>query len=82
MIHALAEVGRNIRSVAQAKHNLQAGDVRSGVCLPILGPRLDLIDFYKVSKLKVMLRTAIVKNVAPPQSDYYKRFKKTYPLLQ
>jgi hypothetical protein len=42
-----------IGASAQAKHQLQAGDAVSGDALPVADPRLETVEFYKVSNLKV-----------------------------
>ncbi|MGB7461401.1 MAG: hypothetical protein WBW14_00770, partial [Candidatus Acidiferrum sp.] len=38
---------------AQAKHQFQVGDTVSGEALPVADPRLEIVEFYKVSNLKV-----------------------------
>ena len=41
---------------AQAKHAFRVGDVASGQCLPVQDKRTETVEFYKVSKLKVLER--------------------------
>ncbi|NLL20071.1 MAG: hypothetical protein GX262_13815 [Clostridia bacterium] len=55
-----------IGKAAQAKHSFQAGDVISGECLPVPDPRLEPVDFYKVSKLKIIRRTGENQTKEPP----------------
>ena len=43
---------------AHTKHQLQAGNAVSGNALPVADPRLETVEFYKVSKLKVGLPEA------------------------
>jgi hypothetical protein len=38
---------------AHAKHQFRAGDTVSGEALPVADPRLETVEFYKVSNLKV-----------------------------
>ncbi len=51
---------------AHAKHQFQAGTVVSGVALPVPDPRLETVEFYKVSKLKVGLPEAKDATMPPP----------------
>jgi len=37
---------------AHAKHQFQVGDTVSGEALPVADPRLETVEFYKVSNLK------------------------------
>jgi hypothetical protein len=55
-----------IGKAAQIKHCFRAGDVISGECLPVPDPRREPVDFYKVSKLKVIQRAAAEKTEEPP----------------
>lgn len=50
---------------AHRKHQFQVGDAVSGEALPIADPRLETVDFYKVSALKVLGRT-VGKDLPPP----------------
>lgn len=38
---------------AHAKHRFRAGDTVAGVALPVADPRLETVEFYKVSDLRV-----------------------------
>lgn len=42
---------------AQAKHEFRVGDVVSGQCEPVQDSRTEAVEFYKVSKLKLLGRT-------------------------
>jgi len=55
-----------IGKAAQAKHSFQAGDEISGECVPVPDLDLEPVDFYKVSKLKVIQRGKDMKTEAPP----------------
>ncbi|MDD2497277.1 MAG: hypothetical protein PHY90_03945 [Desulfitobacteriaceae bacterium] len=43
-----------IGKAAQAKFNFKVNDVISGECLPVTDPDMEPVDYYKVSKLKVI----------------------------
>jgi hypothetical protein len=65
---------------AHVKHQVQAGDSVSGEALPIVDPRLETVEFYKVSALKVVERQAGKatspppwRGVPPPLSVYRER---------
>jgi hypothetical protein len=49
---------------AHTKHSFRAGNAVSGDALPVGDPRLETVEFYKVSKLKVGLPEA--EDQAPP----------------
>jgi len=51
---------------AQGKHQFLAGNVVSGDALPVLDARLETVEFYKVSKLKVGLPEAKNETMPPP----------------
>ena len=51
---------------AQAKHLFRAGDVVSGQCLPVEDSRTETVEFYKVSKLKVLERQPEEQRESPP----------------
>jgi hypothetical protein len=40
---------------ARAKHQFQVGDTVSGEALPVADPRLETVEFYKVSNLKAQI---------------------------
>ena len=44
---------------AQAKHQFQVGATVSGEALPVADPRLEIVEFYKVSNLKVAVRNPV-----------------------
>jgi hypothetical protein len=50
---------------AHAKHQFRAGDIVSGMCEPVADSRLEAVEFYKTSGLKVLER-AEQWVVAPP----------------
>lgn len=65
---------------AHAKHNFRAGDMVSGDALPLVDPRLETVEFYKVSNLKVTvgevqdeLQPPPWRGVPPPLSVYRER---------
>ena len=51
---------------AQAKHCLRVGDVVSGLAEPVLDDRLEVVEFYKASKLKVEKRVEAEGHEPPP----------------
>jgi hypothetical protein len=50
---------------AHAKHQFRVGDVVSGEAQPAADPRLETVEFYKVSKLKVTAR-GVAEEIQPP----------------
>lgn len=54
---------------AHAKHQLRAGDSVSGDALPVVDPRLESVEFYKVSNLKVTAREIEEEAEPPPWHD-------------
>jgi hypothetical protein len=44
---------------AQAKQAFQAGDIIRGACAPVEDPNKETVEFYKVSGLKVMVKSQI-----------------------
>jgi len=50
---------------AHAKHQFQAGDTVSGEALPVADPRLETVEFYKVSSLKA-IRPGLAEETPPP----------------
>jgi hypothetical protein len=50
---------------AHAKHQFQAGDTVSGEALPVADPRLETVEFYKVSSLKA-IRPGLADETPPP----------------
>ena len=51
---------------AQAKHEFRVGDVVSGQCEPVQDDCVETVEFYKVSKLKVMERAVKEQVEVPP----------------
>ena len=50
---------------AHSKHQFRAGDTVSGEAVPVADPRLETVEFYKVSRLKTM-RGRIEEQAQPP----------------
>jgi hypothetical protein len=51
---------------AHARHQFRAGDTVSGDALPVVDPRLETVEFYKISNLKVRGRETEEEPLAPP----------------
>ena len=51
---------------AHAKHGFRAGDTVSGVALPVSDPRLETVEFYRVSDLRVSVREMEEETQPPP----------------
>ena len=51
---------------AQGKHLFRKGDVISGLCQPVEDTKLETVEFYKVSRLKLLQRPAEIDKKAPP----------------
>jgi hypothetical protein len=51
---------------AQSKNKLCAGSIIKGECLPVEDQRLETVEFYKVSKLKVLKRYSKKESSPPP----------------
>lgn len=51
---------------AQKKHQLQVGDTLSGRAEPVADPRLEPVEFYKASGLKIIERSGWDKPPPPP----------------
>jgi len=51
---------------AHAKHHFQAGDTISGDALPLADSRLETVEFYKISNLKVTARRVGEETQPPP----------------
>jgi hypothetical protein len=51
---------------AHAKHQFQVGDTVSGEVVPVADPRLETVEFYKVSNLKVTVREVVEEAPTPP----------------
>ena len=55
-----------IGKAAQAKHEFRAGDIVCGQSQPVLDNRLEAVEFYKTSKLKVIARAKEEHQNPPP----------------
>jgi hypothetical protein len=55
-----------IGKAAQAKHGFRVGDRASGQSLPVFDNRLEVVEFYKTSRLKIIERTAEHLSEPPP----------------
>lgn len=69
-----------IGPAAQAKHVSECGDVASGQAEPVPDPRLDPVDFYRVTRLRVSKppERAVIEappwtGIAPPLEVYGRR---------
>jgi hypothetical protein len=51
---------------AHVKHRFRAGDTASGDALPVADPRLETVEFYKVSDLRVSVVEIEEKTQPPP----------------
>lgn len=51
---------------AQAKHRFQTGHVVRGLCEPVADPRIEPVDYYKVSKIEILSRAAVEDIASPP----------------
>ena len=58
-----------IGETAQAKHGFRVGDQVQGECLPVATPQTEPAEFYKVSKLIVLERSAPANPTPPPWMD-------------
>ena len=55
-----------IGKATQAKHGFRVGDRVSGQSLPVFDNRLEVVEFYKTSRLKIIERSAEHLNEPPP----------------
>jgi hypothetical protein len=55
-----------IGKAAQAKHQFRVGDKVSGRSAPVINPKMEPVDYYKTAGLKVVRRTAVDEQTAPP----------------
>lgn len=51
---------------AQSKHKLQAGDILSGRAEPVSDPKMEPVEFYKASGLKIVERAGERDSSPPP----------------
>ncbi|MGE4284397.1 MAG: hypothetical protein AB7G87_11840 [Clostridia bacterium] len=66
-----------IGKAAHAKHQFKVNDVISGECLPVPDPDMEPVDYYKVSKLKVISNveqgsTSSPWELVPPELEVYR----------
>jgi hypothetical protein len=62
----LGEFSVGIGPTAQARHEFEAGDRVSGLAVPVTDPRLEPVEFYRTSRLRVIARAADERPAAPP----------------
>jgi hypothetical protein len=62
---------------AHARHQFRAGDSVSGDALPVVDPRLETVEFYKIGDLKVRGREAEEEPLAPPWLGFHHRLRLT-----
>jgi hypothetical protein len=55
-----------IGKVTQAKFQFRAGDLVSGMAVPVNDSRIEIAEFYKVSKLKLIERREVGNENGPP----------------
>lgn len=55
-----------ISQAAQAKHKFQVGDVLTGRAVPVADPKMEAVEFYKASALKVIERANEDNAASPP----------------
>ena len=58
-----------IGKAAQAKHSFRVGDGVAGEAEPVADSRLEPVEFYKVAKLKLIMRATATESAAPPCTD-------------
>ena len=67
-----------IGKAAHAEHQFKVNDTISGECLPVPDPNTEPVDFYKVSKLKLLNRSNTIGNTSsswelvPPELEVYR----------
>lgn len=54
-----------IGKAAHAKHQFKVNDIISGECVPVPDPDTEPVEYYKVSKLKVISQGTIFNNSSP-----------------
>lgn len=54
---------------AHVKHQFRPGDIVSGSALPVADPRMETVEFYKVSNLKVTKGEIEIETQPPPWRD-------------
>ena len=66
-----------IGKAAHAKHQFKVNDVISGECVPVPDPDMEPVEYYKVSKLKVISKgttgsTSSPWELVPPKLEVYR----------
>lgn len=66
-----------IGKAAHVKHQFKVNDVISGECVPVLDPDMEPVEYYKVSKLKVISSGITGRNsspweLVPPELEVYR----------
>jgi hypothetical protein len=66
-----------IGKAAQAKFNFKVNDIISGECLPVPDPDMEPVDFYKVSRIKLISpgeqgNTSAPWELVPPELEIYR----------
>lgn len=66
-----------IGKAAHAKHQFKVNDLISGECLPVPDPDMEPVEYYKVSKLKIVSRgeqdsTSAPWEMIPPELEVYR----------
>lgn len=66
-----------IGKTAHAKHQFKVNDIISGECLPVPDPEMEPVEYYKVSKLKIISRgkqgsTSAPWEMIPPELEVYR----------
>ncbi len=51
---------------AHSKHKFHIGNIVSGLSVPVPDPRIETAEYYKSSKLKIIERSKLQQNTAPP----------------
>lgn len=60
------EFSIGIGQAAQAKHQFQAGDILSGWAEPVADPKMETVEYYRVSGLAVIERCSPTATSPPP----------------
>ncbi len=63
------EFSVGIGKVAQAKRQFQVGDEVSGEAVPVADPRRQPVEFYRASKLRLLVRATATDAMPPPWHD-------------
>jgi hypothetical protein len=75
--HTVFSIG--IGKAAHAKHQFKVNDVISGECLPVPDPDMEPVDYYKISKLKLIDKSDTIGSMetpwelVPPEIEVYRQ---------